>query len=74
MKIRPLAADVFHADRGTSGQMDMTNIIATFYNFANKSKERMTPVNQFESMRNSQDSRIPTFVPSRCFLLERSVK
>jgi len=74
MKFRPVVADFFLADKGTGGQIDMTNLIVAFCNFANNSKERMTPVNQFENLRNSQDLRIPTFVSSRCFLLERNVK
>jgi hypothetical protein len=38
-KIRPVGADVFHANKRTEGQADMTNLIDTFCNFANASKE-----------------------------------
>jgi hypothetical protein len=34
MKIRPVGAELFHADRRT----DMTTLIVTFRNFANASK------------------------------------
>jgi hypothetical protein len=34
MKIRPVVAELFHAD----GQTDMMNLIAAFRNFANASK------------------------------------
>jgi len=36
---------IVHVDRRTDGEMDMTNLIVAFYNFANASEERMTPVN-----------------------------
>jgi len=35
MKIRPVEADMFHADRRT----DLTKLIFTFRNFANASKK-----------------------------------
>ena len=34
MKIRPLGAELFHAD----GRIDMTKLIAAFLNFVNASK------------------------------------
>ena len=37
MKIRPVGAELFHADR----QTDMTKLIFTFRNFANASKIRL---------------------------------
>jgi hypothetical protein len=36
MNIRPMGAELFHADRRT----DMTNLIAAFRNFANAPKKR----------------------------------
>ena len=38
MKIRPVGAELFHADRRTDGQTDMTKIIVAFRNFANAPK------------------------------------
>ena len=38
MKIRPMGAELFHADRRTDGQTDMTQLIVTFRNFANAPK------------------------------------
>ena len=41
MKIRPMGAELFHAD----GQTDMTKLIVAFRNFANASKsEHLTKV------------------------------
>jgi hypothetical protein len=34
MKIRPVEAELFHADR-TDGQTDMTKLVIAFRNFAN---------------------------------------
>ena len=39
MKIRPVGAELFHADRRTDGQTDMTKIIVAFRNFVNAPKE-----------------------------------
>ena len=42
MKIRPVGAELFHADGGadgrTDGHTDMTNLIVAFRNFANAPK------------------------------------
>jgi hypothetical protein len=38
MKIRPLAADMFHAGAGTDGQTDKTMPIVAFRNFADARK------------------------------------
>jgi len=40
MKIRPLGAELFHADRRTNGdgRIDMTKLIVAFRNFANAPK------------------------------------
>ena len=38
MKIRPVGAELFHADRRTDGQTDMRNLIVAFRNFANALK------------------------------------
>jgi hypothetical protein len=38
MKIRPVGAEMFHADRYTDGQIDMTKLIIAFLNFANAPK------------------------------------
>jgi len=35
MKIGPLGADLFHADRRTDGWTDLTMLIVAFLNFAN---------------------------------------
>jgi hypothetical protein len=39
MKIRPAEAELFHADRQTDGQMDMTELIIAFRNFASAPKK-----------------------------------
>ena len=39
MKICPVGAELFHADRQTGGETDMTKLIVTFRNFANVSKK-----------------------------------
>ena len=36
MKIRPVEAEVFHADRGADGQADMKLIVGFFRNLANE--------------------------------------
>jgi len=38
MKIRPAGAELFHADRQTDGQTDMTKLKVVFRNFANAPK------------------------------------
>ena len=38
MKIRPVRAELFHADTGTDGRTEMTKLIVAFRNFANKPK------------------------------------
>ena len=34
MKIRPVGAELFHADGRTDGRTDMTKLIVAFHNFA----------------------------------------
>jgi len=46
MKIRPLRAELFHADRHTNGQTDMTKPIVAFRNSSNASKDKMTNTSQ----------------------------
>jgi hypothetical protein len=38
MKIRPMGAELFHADRRTYGRTEMTKLIFAFCNFANAPK------------------------------------
>ena len=38
MKIRPVAAELFHADKLTDGRADMTKLTVIFRNFANARK------------------------------------
>jgi len=38
MKIRPVGAELFHADGWTDRQTEMTKLIVTFYSFANAPK------------------------------------
>jgi len=38
MKIRPVGAELFHADKRTDGHRDMTKLIITFLNFTNALK------------------------------------
>ena len=38
MKIRPVGAELFHADGRTDGQTDITKVIVTFRNFSKASK------------------------------------
>ena len=35
MKIRPVGAEVFHADKLTDGRADMTTLTVAFWNFVN---------------------------------------
>ena len=39
MKIRPVSAELFHADGRIDGQTDMTKLIVVFHNFANAPKK-----------------------------------
>ena len=39
MKIRPVAAELFHVDGQTDGWTDMTKLIVAFRNFANTTKK-----------------------------------
>ena len=41
MNIRPVGADLFHADGRTDRRTDMTKLIVAFRNFANASKIAM---------------------------------
>jgi len=41
MKIHPVGAELFHAERRTDGRTDMTTLIVAFRNFANKPKNRI---------------------------------
>jgi hypothetical protein len=38
MKIRPVKAELFHADRRTDGETEMTKLIVAFRNIANAPK------------------------------------
>ena len=40
MKIRPVGDELFHADRQTDGETDMTKLIVAFCNFANTPENR----------------------------------
>jgi hypothetical protein len=42
IKIRPVGAELFHADGQTDGQTDMTKIMVAFSNFANAPKDRLS--------------------------------
>jgi hypothetical protein len=45
MKIRPVGAELFHADVLTDRQTDKTNITATFFYFANAAdKQKIKPL------------------------------
>jgi len=39
VNIRPVAAELFHADRRTDREIDMTKVIITFRNFLNLPKK-----------------------------------
>jgi hypothetical protein len=43
MKIRPLGAELFHADKRTDGHGDMTKLIAAFRNFTDTLKNYYLP-------------------------------
>jgi hypothetical protein len=45
MKIRPVGTDLFHADRRTDGQTDMTKLIVAFCSFASAPKTLKYSVN-----------------------------
>jgi hypothetical protein len=38
VKIRPMGAELFHADRRTDGRTDMTKLIVAFHSFASRPK------------------------------------
>jgi hypothetical protein len=38
MKIRPMGAELFHANRRTDGRTDKTKLVVAFRNFANALK------------------------------------
>jgi len=40
MNIRPVGAELFHADRRTDGQTDMTTLTVAFRSFANAPKNQ----------------------------------
>jgi hypothetical protein len=40
MKILPVQAELFHADRQADGQTEITKLIVTFRNFANAPKNQ----------------------------------
>jgi len=42
MKIRPVGAEMFHADSRTERRTDMTKLIVAFHNFANAPKSDTT--------------------------------
>ena len=44
IKIRPVGAELFYADRRTEGQTDMTKLIVAFRNFANAPKNQFTAI------------------------------
>ena len=46
MKVRPVGAELFHADRRTNGRTDMTKLIVAFRNFANAHKKCSTKNSQ----------------------------
>jgi len=53
MKIRPVRAELFHADRRTDGRIDVTKLIVAFLNFANAPKNHKIgksgqPISRFE--------------------------
>jgi hypothetical protein len=43
MKILPVGAELFHADKRTDGQTDMTKLIVAFRNFTNAPKNYFLP-------------------------------
>ena len=47
MKIRPAGAELYHADRRTDGQTDVTKLIVAFRNFSNEPRsERMSYIKE----------------------------
>ena len=40
MKIHPVGAELFHAERRTGGRTDMTRLLVAFRNFANAPKKK----------------------------------
>ena len=55
MKIRPVAAELFHADRQSDGRTDMTKLIVAVRNFANAARKR----NEFNYMSNNKRTWAP---------------
>lgn len=50
IKIRPLGADLFHAERETDGRTDMRKLIVTFRSFTNATKNQSVIV-EYKSSR-----------------------
>ena len=50
MKIRPVGAELFHADGRTDGQTDMTKLIVAFRNFAKQLKKYEDPRTQLKAV------------------------
>jgi len=40
VNILPVVAELFHADRRTDKEIDMTQVIITFHNFSNLQKKK----------------------------------
>jgi hypothetical protein len=82
MKIRPVGAELFHADGRTDGQTDMTKLIVAFGKFANAPKTVYLNFNQYTvysalfaySMGSKhvgcRPSGVLVFVPKLLWLLE----
>ena len=60
MKIRPVGADLFHADRLTDRQTDMTKLIFVFRNFANSPKNIKIERKHFSKARRNLDVGLKT--------------
>jgi len=56
MKIRPVGAELFYADRRTDGRTAMTKLIVAFNNFANSPKNGCICAGGFPAILNSKFS------------------
>ena len=55
MKIRPVGADLFHADGRTDGQTNTTKLIAAFHNFANAPNKGFVNIGDFPVCSSSSE-------------------
>ena len=58
MKIRPVGAELFHADRRTDGQTDVLKLTVAFHNFAKAHKNTVFVNRQFSAGSHSRENHL----------------